>query len=136
MEFSEKIRRRRLPHWDVARAPYFLTSCLEGSIPAQGLLDLSGYRTRLEKRPCPPGKSEQEWAVQRGKLTFARTDQWLDMQPAARHLAEPTLAQIVVDALYVFAGQHYDLLAFVVMPSHIHWVFQPLESWVQALGEA
>jgi len=39
----------------------------------------------------------------------------------------------VVKALYYFAGQRYDLLAFVVMPSHIHWVFQPLEQWVAGL---
>jgi type I restriction enzyme R subunit len=136
MGFTEKIRRRRLPHWDVAGAPYFLTTCLEGSIPAQGVLDISRYRTSLKRRPCPPGKSEHEWAVERGKLVFARTDRWLDMEPAVRHLADPTLAQIVVNGLYFFAGQRYDLLAFVVMPSHIHWVFQPLESWVHALGDA
>jgi putative transposase len=27
-----------------------------------------------------------------------------------------------------------DLLAYVVMPSHFHWVFQPLEAWVRTLG--
>jgi len=51
-----------------------------------------------------------------------------------RRLADPRLAQLVVDALYFFAGRRYDLLAFVVMPSHLHWVFQPLEAWVNGLG--
>jgi putative transposase len=32
----------------------------------------------------------------------------------------------VVDAFYFWAGELYDLLAYVVMPSHIHWVFRPM----------
>jgi type I restriction enzyme R subunit len=67
------------------------------------------------------------------KRAFARTESWLDQQPAARHLGDPRLAQLVVDALCFFAGKRYDLLAFVVMPSHFHWVFQPIEAWVNSL---
>jgi type I restriction enzyme R subunit len=62
-------------------------------------------------------------------------DSWLDDQPAVRHLEDPRLARVVVDALYFFAGQRYHLLAFVVMPSHLHWVFQPLAEWVKGLDE-
>jgi REP element-mobilizing transposase RayT len=38
--------------------------------------------------------------------------------------------------MYFFAGQRYDLLAFVVMPSHFHWIFQPVLGWVQQLPPA
>jgi putative transposase len=126
---SERIRRRDLPHWDVPHAAYFLTSCLEGSIPAQGLLDIKRYRADLSRRPRRADRSESDWATDCWKRTFARTDTWLDRRPAVRHLADPRLAQVVVDALYFFAGQRYDLLAFAVMPSHLHWVFQPVEAW-------
>jgi type I restriction enzyme R subunit len=60
-------------------------------------------------------------------------DHWLDQGQAARWLDDERLAQIVVDAFYFFAGEQYDLLGYVVMPSHIHWVFQPLEPWVRSL---
>jgi type I restriction enzyme R subunit len=36
-------------------------------------------------------------------------------------------------AMLHFAGMRYDLLAFVVMPSHVHWVFRPIASWVKTL---
>lgn len=48
------------------------------------------------------------------------------MQPAVRYLAEPILAEIVADSIYYFAGKRYDLLAYVVMPSHFHWIFRPV----------
>src|SRR5215218_4057009 len=128
MAQTEIIRRRTLPHWDVPTAAYFVTICLEGSIPARGLLDLSSYRTELVQRPRPTDQSEAEWNVTRWKLSFARMDDWLDRGEASRYLEDPKLAQIVVDAFFFFAGERFDLLGYVVMPSHCHWVFQPLET--------
>src|SRR5207253_10722020 len=127
---AELIRRRNLPHWDMPDAAYFVTTCLEGSIPARGLLDLEEYRTELRRRPRPKNVSESDWSVKQWKLLFVRADHWLDHEPAVRHLVDPRLAQIVRDAMYFFAGERYDLLAFVVMPSHFHGVFQPLAAWV------
>ena len=66
---------------------------------------------------------------------FLRLDDWLDGQPAVRVLETPDLAQIVVDSLFHFAGERYTLFAFVVMPSHIHWLFQPLPEWVGSLPD-
>jgi type I restriction enzyme R subunit len=132
---GERIRRRNLPHWDVPGAAYFVTSCLVGSIPAQGLIDIDGYRESLKNRPRKLGMSEADAARERWKLAFARIDRWLDDEPAVRWFDDPALARMMVDTFYFFAGQRYDLLGFVVMPSHIHWVFQPLPTWVERLGD-
>jgi putative transposase len=132
---KEMFRRRRLPHWDIPGATYFITSCLEGSIPAQGLLDLATYRDELAKRPQPKNMSEYDWEVQRWKLAFARSEEWLDARPAIRHLVDGALAKIVADALYFFAGTRYTLLAYVVMPSHFHWVFTPFRKYEESLPE-
>ncbi|MCI0376721.1 MAG: hypothetical protein L0215_03870, partial [Gemmataceae bacterium] len=72
------------------------------------------------------------------KLMFARFDEEIDLRPAVRHLEIAELATVVRDGLYHFAGERYDLLAYVVMPSHFHWVFHPREAWVRSLvaGEA
>jgi type I restriction enzyme R subunit len=132
MSNSEIIRRRNLPHWDVPTAAYFVTVCLEGSIPARGLLDLQSYRAELEQRrhadQAPASRAIVQW-----KRIFTRTDSWLDRAEAVRFLENDELAHIVVDALYFFAGERYDLLGYVVMPNHLHWVFQPLEQWTNGL---
>src|SRR5262249_38655365 len=73
----ESLRRRRLPHWDVPGAAYFITPRLAGSIPAQGLLDIEQYRAELERRPRPTDLSESEWRYQIDKRTFARRNSWL-----------------------------------------------------------
>jgi REP-associated tyrosine transposase len=136
MSSTETFRRRHLPHWDVPGAIYFVTACLEGSIPAQGLLDIRDYEAVLTRRPRPSDLSEAEGAVRRWKLVFGRAEQWLDANPAVRHLADAELAGVVANALLFFAGTRCDVLAFVVMPSHFHWVFRPLDDWVKMLEPA
>ena len=133
MANTEVFRRRHLPHWDMPGATYFVTACLHGSIPAQGLLDIQAYKTELARRPCPAEIIEADWAVRLWKLEFVRLETWLDQTPAIRHLANPEFAAAVVKSLLFFAGTRYDVFAFVVMPSHFHWVFRPLEAWANKL---
>jgi type I restriction enzyme R subunit len=131
----EVVRRRQLPHWDVPGAAYFVTTCLHGSIPARGLLELTRFRDELRRRPKPAGMTEEQWRVRCWKLGFVRIEDWLDGQPARRDLEDPALARVVIEALFYFAGRRYDLFAFVVMPSHLHRLFRPLPRWVATLAD-
>lgn len=130
------FRRRLLPHWDVEGKPYFITACLEGSIPASGMRAIRKHREELEQRPCPRGLDRQEWQLRKDKLLFAFVDRLLDHQSPVHHLANPQLASMVESAMLFFAGQRYELIAWCVMPSHYHWLFKPLESWAAAAREA
>jgi REP-associated tyrosine transposase len=127
-------RSRRLPHWDVAGATYFVTACLADSIPARGLLDVRSYRRELDLRPRLDQLDEAQWEKRKHKLVFARIDHWLDTAPAARYLENPKAAQIVRDSLYHFADDRYCLLAYVIMPSHYHWVFRPNDQWCELMA--
>jgi type I restriction enzyme R subunit len=133
MQESENFRRRDLPHWDLPGAYYFITSCLDGSLPAQGLVDLRKFEKRLQETAPPSGATPAEWERECWKKAFVRRERWLDQRPAVRHLQEPALAAIVQNSLLHFAGDRYDVLGYVVMPSHFHWVFRPREEWVKSL---
>jgi len=127
------FRRRNLPHWDVPDAAYFATACLDGSVPALGLQQLKEYRSELDQRECPAGLTDAEWKYRKRKLAFTKYDELLDHRPAVRHLEDPQLAEIVRSAMLYFAGTRYDQIAYVVMPIHIHWVFQPIREWSDSL---
>jgi hypothetical protein len=66
MPAFEVIRRRNLPHWDVPTAAYFVTTCLKGSIPARGLLDLESYREELARRARPADQPNSNGAKRNG----------------------------------------------------------------------
>src|SRR5262245_49315980 len=126
------FRRRHLPHWDVPGAMYFVTTCLHGSIPAQGLLDVQGYRKELDAQQRPADVPKDEWQRRLDKLEFARVDEWLDLRPAARHLADSRLGRIVCNAIVHFAASRYDVFAYAVMPSHMHWIVRARADWVES----
>jgi putative transposase len=130
---KEQIRRRHLPHWDIPGATYFITTCLDGSIPAQGLLDIATYEEQLRRRTRPPSMTEETWKVHTWKLRFVRQEYWLDREPANRVLERRDLAQEVVNAMWHFAGERYNHFAYAVMPSHFHWLFQPRPEWVETI---
>ena len=133
---QERFTRRRLPHWDQPGATYFITTCLLGSIPAQGVVEIEQVRCRLERRPRPADVRPDDWKTRQWKRLFARREEWLDCKPAVRSLEDKRLAAEVVRSLKYFDGERYDLVAWVVMPSHLHWVFRPRDTWVQSLGTA
>ena len=75
---NEIIRRRRLPHWDVPDATYFVTSCLEGSIPAQGWEEIHSYDEKSDRCSRPSHLTEAEWEIFQWKRRFTRLENWLD----------------------------------------------------------
>ena len=131
------FRRRRLPHQDVSGHPIFITACLHGSIPAAGLREINLYRQKLEAQPKPDDcGSDLDWELIKHKKLFAMVDHLLDHKSPVNHLSNPAQAKIVRDSFYHFAEERYELLAFVIMPSHHHWLFLPNENWAErALAE-
>ncbi|HEY6565527.1 MAG TPA: hypothetical protein VIY86_13645 [Pirellulaceae bacterium] len=123
------FRRRHLPHWDVEGHPCFITACLDGSLSAVGLDRIRQYRGELEARTKPNQMSENEWEHHKHKLLFALVDDLLDHQSPVQHLADERQAEMVQNSFLHFAGERYKLFAFVVMPSHHHWLFLPDEAW-------
>lgn len=123
------FRRRRLPHQDVDGHPFFITACLAGSFSAASLSRINTYREELESRPCPQKITQPEWEHQKRKLLFGCVDKLLDRNSPVRHLQDERQAAIVHNAFLHFADERYRLLAFVVMPSHHHWLFLPDEQW-------
>lgn len=128
------FRRRMLPHVDVAGKPTFLTACLHGSLSAAGLQHIRQFREELNGRPTPENLTPQDWELKKHKLTFKLVDSLLDGESPVVHLKDDRLARIVQDAFLHFADERYRLYAFVVMPSHHHWVFLPNEEWVCELA--
>jgi putative transposase len=123
------FRRRRLPHQDVEGHPIFITACLHGSLPAAGLSRIEKYREELDARPKPDDLTAVDWEYRKQKLAFAFVDKLLDGESPVRHLEDERQAEIVQNAFLHFADERYKLLAFVVMPSHHHWLFLPDEAW-------
>jgi len=93
-----------------------VTFHLADSLPQAALV-----RLEAELRFLPEAKRD----IERRKLLDAYTD--------AGHgnciLRRPAIAEVVERSFFSFDAQRYRLLAWVVMPNHVHVLFQPVSGF-------
>jgi putative transposase len=115
--------RRNLPHYQPPGATYFVTFRLAGSLPQEVLARLKEERAKAERQLLETGRKDEERMNQLRKRHFARFDKLLD---TARHgprwLQNAEVAEVVSGAIRYRDGREYELLAYCIMPNHVHLV--------------
>ena len=117
--------RANLPHWNKSSTASFVTFRLADALPQEKLLKLEESRSAwLVAHPQP-------WDAETTKEYFSTFDEtiqnWLDAGYGSCVLRNAECQRIVEETLWHFAGERYQLYAYVVMPNHVHVLFQPAE---------
>ena len=118
------MSRRRLPHWTMEGAIYWITFRLADAIPRAMVNQLRQEREEWEQRNPKPWSPEQwqTWDDRFGE----RLEEWLNAGYGSRALAQPEIRQVVIDALLRFDGDRHRLHGAVIMPTHVHLLIEPL----------
>ncbi len=103
----EWYSRGYLPHRDKAELTQSITFRLADSLPGDRLKQ---WEDELASLP------EDRRLIERAQ----RIQAWLDQGHGECWLRDPRLAQMAEDALLHFDGTSYRLLAWCVMPNHVH----------------
>jgi putative transposase len=124
----ESVYRRNLPHVVPPGATLFVTFRLAGSLPAAVVDALCAEAERLQAVLERVGESSERAAriYREQRRLFGRWDTMLTSGQGPLWLGKPEIAEIVVHSMHRFDGQRYDLLAFTIMPNHVHIVLTPL----------
>ena len=102
-----------LPHWETNGGTYFVTFRLAGSVPAELVRDLERRKRLPNKLPGDTRPSVKE------------VEAYLDRCDGTCHLNDPAVSQCVADAIQFLDGKDYRLIAWVVMPNHVHLLVTP-----------
>jgi REP element-mobilizing transposase RayT len=118
------IHTRNLPHWQQGGVWTFVTWRLGDSLPQSKLRELEHEKQIwLGFHPKPwSAEIEQEYH----QRFHDRVDEWLDQGVGSCLLRTPDNAAVVSGALRHFDGARYRLGSWVVMPNHVHVLFQPM----------
>jgi REP element-mobilizing transposase RayT len=125
--YDSVITRHRghLPHWEIEGGTYFVTFRLADSLPASVLASIEFERQDVVKTARAQGRNLTATEETRlAELYSKHVEAALDAGSGACHLANPKVADIVVRALQHFDGERYQLIAWCVMPNHVHVVLQ------------
>lgn len=124
---EHRFRRRDLPHCEIAGAAYFITFRLAGSLPAAVVEAWREEYERLrdECRGALDSGRGTHWKLT-SRACYEKYDDQLDRGGhGPRYLEDARLADLTVSALEFYRGVRYDLVAYVVMPNHVHVVIRP-----------
>jgi REP element-mobilizing transposase RayT len=120
---------RHLPHIQPPGATLFITFRLAGSIPAEVLkqlaLEAESRDARLSRMPDPKERAIE--AYREHRRMFGLWDRALDTTKSGPFwLRDPQIAELVPGSMHHCDGKTYDLVAYCVMPNHVHVIFTPL----------
>jgi leucyl-tRNA synthetase/REP element-mobilizing transposase RayT len=118
----QKHQPDKLPHWQQSSKFIFVTWRLADSLPAAQLNQWHADREAWFGQHPKPWTHDIELEYHN---QFSKTiDRWLDAGTGDCVLRDPAVAKIVANALMHFDGERYSMDSFVVMPNHVHALFQ------------
>ncbi len=126
----QKRQGHYLPHWTKSGATYAVSFRLADSLPASVLDAWRQERKEILAAAQQQGRpltAHEE--IELDRLYSTRIAAFLDSGHGACHLAKPEIASMVQDALRHFDGQRCDLIAWCIMPNHVHVIVRPLEGY-------
>jgi Rad3-related DNA helicase/REP element-mobilizing transposase RayT len=116
----------RLPHWTQQGAIYAVTFRLADSLPQSVLTEWRNRRDTLITAARDSGRNlTRAETDELRKLHSEHVEKFLDSGQGKCLLKQDAVAGIVANALRHFAGKRYALLAWCLMPNHVHAVLQP-----------
>jgi hypothetical protein len=116
--------KRNLPHWYQDGTAYFATFRLADSIPQSKLKQW--HTEREEWKTANPEPLSDDQLREYAERFPDRFQKWLDAGRGACVLENLECGRIVANAMHFFDGQRYHLDAWVVMPNHVHVIFQAM----------
>ncbi|MGO9338812.1 MAG: transposase [Terracidiphilus sp.] len=118
-----RIRQRgRLPHWEKDAGLYFITFRLVDSLP-KSVLEKIAERHRIliaTKRVGAHLSPSEEVMV--AEFSPAKLEGYFDRGAGCCALRDSRIGELMANALRFWEGKRYRLLAWCVMPNHVHVV--------------
>jgi valyl-tRNA synthetase len=128
---KDQVQKRKgayLPHWMQAGSTYAVNFRLADSIPASILEGWRDKRNRITQQITQQGREPtRQELIDIDHLYSERVESYLNAGQGKCHLKDERIAQLVQNALKHFNGQRYDLIAWVIMPNHVHVIVRPYE---------
>ncbi|NCD34492.1 MAG: transposase [Spartobacteria bacterium] len=112
--------KRNLPHCDYPGTLQMISYHLADSLPAQAI-----ERMETELQSLPPEKRSTQFRK--------KCEAWLDAGHGSCVLRKPSIAKLIIENWKHYEGSRYRLIAYVVMPNHVHVLIHAHEGY--ALGK-
>jgi menaquinone-specific isochorismate synthase len=131
MSAEARVRSRGyLPHWEKDGEIYFVTFRLVDSLPKEILQRIVAERADTPQRAAQMRREISCTEKRKVEALYSKKiSKYLDAGRGRCILGDPRAARIVRSALLRFDGMRYDLIAWCIMPNHVHVVLHSRSEW-------
>jgi REP element-mobilizing transposase RayT len=134
LDFKEYYR-RNLPHVQPRGVAFLVNFRLAGSLPTN-FVDQIRQESEELKAKLSHVRDQKERKVLQEKGQEKLFDKWdaalNDSQTGPQWLKEEKIAQVVANSIRFHDGDWFEVLAFCIMPNHVHLILIPYESSTNA----
>ena len=117
-DYPEKWHYRgRLPHFEGGEVLQFVTFRLFDSVPKE----------KIKKWKDELAQIEDE--TERSRELSRRIERYADKGRGSAFLKDEKVAKIIQETLMFWDGEKYKLIAWVIMPNHVHLLLRPIEGF-------
>ncbi|NBC64577.1 MAG: hypothetical protein GVY07_02785 [Bacteroidetes bacterium] len=121
--------KRKLPHWQIQGAEYFITFRLSGSLPIQVVKELQSLRREHQETITKESVNSNRFHKNFESKLFKKYEDLLDnCCSGPKWLQVPKIAQIIEESIHYRDDHKYDLYAYCIMSNHVHIVFKHIEN--------
>ena len=134
LEYRE-FYRRNLPHIQPRGATFLVNFRLAGSLPTEVVERLRAEAAQLHEKLLSVKDPKEKLLLQNKEQSkhFSRWDDALHSSKSGHFwLREARIAETVANSIRYHDGDWFDVLAYCIMPNHVHLVLTPYESSVTA----
>jgi 1-hydroxy-2-methyl-2-(E)-butenyl 4-diphosphate synthase len=129
-DLVKKSKATFLPHWTQDSATYAVTFRLADSLPTAALERYRNKHQAFHEQLASftePSLKESLIRKQLAEIQHTEIDPELDLSHGSCLFKADAYAQLVADAMAHFDGKRYTLMAWCIMPNHVHVVFKLME---------
>lgn len=109
---------KKLPHWSQKGKAQFITLHLADSLPQNVLKEICDRKKTFLATYPKPWSKEINFAYSKTVTTYL--EKYLDAGMGVCLFSNPNFRSIVSEALHFMNGVEYALMAYVIMPNHLH----------------
>ena len=125
----QKRHGANLQHWRADDTSYSVTFRLAGSMPSLAMKGIADQRRDIMQTAAYVKRTLSKQELDQLEELHFKELNILHIERGACFLKDERVAQIVADALRHFDGERYRLLAWSIMPNHVHVVVRPFSGY-------
>ncbi|MCF7815334.1 MAG: hypothetical protein K9N09_12215 [Candidatus Cloacimonetes bacterium] len=126
--FYREFYRRNLPHYQPGNGIFFITTCLAKALSTKIISELKQRKIDFQNMIKKVSENQKIFVLKEFHRSYFRDfESFIHSQSKKDWLIRTSIQQVIKENLLFWDGVRYKLIAFCIMPNHLHLMIKPFQ---------